>query len=395
MMKTRRTSSRRGLARGEVVVLALVGTVLAGSVPVLAGAARPEADRTRSMVNLRKLGTAHYSYEAEWNGRQWTLVDDNLATFGAGPELGWDRFAAEQGADQGMGPIHGITGINGRPAGGAAREVHGDRRDREPIAFDLRRGDAGYAMGSHRMINVASFNPYLNGRFYDEELYAPDDHVAQSRLRGATGGPNVLGLEDGFAERTTAGGTVLPPVWSSYSMSPAAMVNPFVMAGRRRGVDGGEVGGWTDPWSVAGGFRSPALTQVRYPALKTLMIEQDWLGSARSGVHPDAGELREGEVGMPFRFNASPDSEPAVLFYDGHVSRIAVRQAWDHDARMTAQTGGVSGLWSRDTPFGDDGYFNDLRIIGTDSEGRDVDCPTSFHILTTDGILGRDAIATR
>ena len=39
------------------------------------------------------------------------------------------------------------------------------------------------------------------------------------------------------------------------------------------------------------------------------------------------------------------------------------------------------GLWSRDTDFGTDGYFQDTAYDWTD---------TSFHILTTDGIRGRD-----
>ena len=44
------------------------------------------------------------------------------------------------------------------------------------------------------------------------------------------------------------------------------------------------------------------------------------------------------------------------------------------------------GLWSKDTPFGDDGYFQDLSY--DNPSGPDVG--TSFHIFTVDGILGRD-----
>ena len=43
----------------------------------------------------------------------------------------------------------------------------------------------------------------------------------------------------------------------------------------------------------------------------------------------------------------------------------------------------MDGLWSRDTPLGADGYFIDL--------GFD-DSPLSHHVLTTDGILGRDTL---
>ena len=74
-----------------------------------------------------------------------------------------------------------------------------------------------------------------------------------------------------------------------------------------------------------------------------------------------------------------------TLFYDGHVSLVGVYDAQMADGRMQAQTGtGGWGLWSRDTPFGGDGYFI----------GRSYDnAHSSFHILTTDGIRGRDVIA--
>ncbi len=39
------------------------------------------------------------------------------------------------------------------------------------------------------------------------------------------------------------------------------------------------------------------------------------------------------------------------------------------------------GFWSKDTPFGDNGY---LIEYGYDQAA------TSFHVLTTDGIRGRD-----
>ncbi len=53
------------------------------------------------------------------------------------------------------------------------------------------------------------------------------------------------------------------------------------------------------------------------------------------------------------------------------------------DQQILEQTGGVDGLWSRDTPFGTSGYFIDVGYDGV---------PLSHHILTTDGILGRDTL---
>jgi len=55
----------------------------------------------------------------------------------------------------------------------------------------------------------------------------------------------------------------------------------------------------------------------------------------------------------------------------------------EDDARVLQQTGGVDGLWSRDTPFGESGYFGDLSFDGI---------VVSHHVLTTGGILGRDRL---
>ena len=68
-----------------------------------------------------------------------------------------------------------------------------------------------------------------------------------------------------------------------------------------------------------------------------------------------------------------------TLFYDGHIQLLGCREATRADARVQQQSG--AGLWSRDTPFGGDGYYSDLAYDWT---------TTSFHILTVDGIRGRD-----
>ena len=72
---------------------------------------------------------------------------------------------------------------------------------------------------------------------------------------------------------------------------------------------------------------------------------------------------------------------PDTLFYDGSVRMMSVLEAMSSDRRNMNQTG--HGLWSRDTPFGDDGYLIDI--------GYDF-AATSYHILTIDGVRGRDTI---
>ena len=138
--------------------------------------------------------------------------------------------------------------------------------------------------------------------------------------------------------------------------------------------------GAVNPYLLPGGFRSPSPSQAAYPELKTRMLEHHWLQQRRSECN---GNFIDGTYNgcEPFYFNHAWESVPVALFYDGHVEGIGVREAETADSRMMAQSGW--GLWSRDTAFGDNGYF-----IGS---GYDF-ANSSFHILTTDGIKGRDKI---
>ncbi len=295
--------SRRGTGRADLLAALAAGAVIAATIPVATGAPRSEAMRTASLVNLRELGTAHRTYAAEWNDRQWTRANDTLATYGDSPEVGWRNFGrTAEGETEVPGPMLGLD----HHADEGVRMVHADLRLREPILFDVARGDRHHAMGSFRLINALTFNHSVNGRVSDEAFFAPDDHLAHARLRGATGGPNVLAAQDPFMVRRDAEGRQLPPVWSSYVMSPAAMMNPQVMAARRTRPGGEAVGGWRSPWSFAGGFRSPAMGQARSPELKTLMIERDWLGARPSGVHPEAGPAACGRARPGCRTASTP-----------------------------------------------------------------------------------------
>ena len=60
---------------------------------------------------------------------------------------------------------------------------------------------------------------------------------------------------------------------------------------------------------------------------------------------------------------------------------MAVMEALSSDRRNERQSG--HGLWSRDTPFAQDGYFID--------DGYDF-AETSYHILTVNGARGRDTV---
>ena len=130
---------------------------------------------------------------------------------------------------------------------------------------------------------------------------------------------------------------------------------------------------------------------IRYPTLKTHMLEHPWLQNVRrvcnaafesSSPFPGACE--------PYYFNHGFESTPATLFYDGHVRLMGTQEALNANRRHLGQTG--IGLWSIDTPFegGYDpsdpgGYFMDFAYDFT---------ATSYHILTIDGALGRDTLGS-
>ena len=83
----------------------------------------------------------------------------------------------------------------------------------------------------------------------------------------------------------------------------------------------------------------------------------------------------------PYYFNHSLTAEPAALFYDMSVRQLPNIEVMDADLRLMYETS--YGLWSRDTPFGANGYYSDTGYH---------DIQLSHHILTTDGILGRDTL---
>ena len=74
--------------------------------------------------------------------------------------------------------------------------------------------------------------------------------------------------------------------------------------------------------------------------------------------------------------------ESGNVVYDGHTETVGTRKAERADGRVQAQSG--VGLWCRSTPWGLDG--------GNIGAGYDF-ADTSFHVLTTQGIKGRDILA--
>ena len=232
-----------------------------------------------------------------------------------------------------------------------------------PITFDP---PGLLGAGVFRFPQFKPLHDYVNGKFYDPAYFAPLDGKA---FRAAL--PNF----DVECEYVPNGGIIIP---SSYMLSPAAMYDPDVMRAPSQG-------GFQHPATLDHGFRSPAVTQARYPGLKTWMIEHNWLRNPPAQCNPDYVDLYGSfsEECDPYLFNHGADAEPLAFFFDGSVQRLRTGDVVDDDARVLDQTGGVDGLWSRDTPFGETGYHGDLSVDGL---------VVSHHVLTTDGILGRDRL---
>jgi prepilin-type N-terminal cleavage/methylation domain-containing protein len=361
----------------ELLVVVAILAVLIGILLPAITKARDQARIAQSQANLRNLAMAHASYAAEWNDRQFTVTNDNLAVEGwdAQPSIivGWASHP-----DDGSWYLvryHGWNDIRGCVA--------------QPIVFN-EIGGTYIGWGSFRMPNLKGLSQYVSGRFYDPVFYAPKDTIVVNAIEGA-------GCWDDPEEVCFAGEQYIPdfgylPCQSSYCMSPAAMFAPQVMGHPE--PDG--TGGWKDPWlDLKAGFRSPSFSQALYPDLKTHMLEHHWLQNRRGECNPAFIDgLYNGCE--PYYFNHGWESVPMTLFYDGHVEGLGVREAIAADSRMCRQTGSDPadpncwGLWSRDTPFEGSpggptgGYFMDYSYDSLSF--------TSFHILTTDGIRGRDKL---
>jgi hypothetical protein len=130
------------------------------------------------------------------------------------------------------------------------------------------------------------------------------------------------------------------------------------------------------------------------------MLEHHWLQGRKKACNP---AFPDGTyLGcQPYFFNHAWESSPVTLFYDGHIEQLGARDAVRMNARVVMQTGGTTGhgLWSKDCtgmtapsyPMDDGTYVTGGYYMG---QGISSDwTSTSYHILTIDGIRGRDKSA--
>jgi prepilin-type N-terminal cleavage/methylation domain-containing protein len=349
----------------ELLVVISIITILIGMLLPAVGRARDNARVSVSRSNLRQIGAALHSYASDWQGRQYTATVDTLSGYGSVADYNDHRDGGGIGLEQHPGIVWGWAhdgGLYGYWFATNFKEpwaVH-------PINFT---GGAAY-FGWFRFPNIKAINKYLGGRVYDQVFYAPKDRLSLAAAEPCMDDPGEVAIAQGCN----------PPIWSSYCFSPAALFSPAVF--RADDPDKPEEKrGFQHPWSLPSGFRVPSMSSIKYPGLKTHMLEHQWLQNVEVECNPAFDPWASVLDCEPYYFNHALTSQPVTLFYDGHVSFVGAHEAMLADRRHNNQAG--YGLWSRDTPFGEDGYMIDL--------GYDF-AETSFHILTTDGALGRDIL---
>ena len=376
----------KGFTIVELLVVISIIALLIGILLPAIGKARDKARTTTSVSNLRQLAVAHNAYAGDWEDAQVSLCRYNISAYGSVEDYGeaigmgtGDKFWKNGHPPQiaGWGVDYGDDGF----------EDPGPRLFRywpnrggygwciEPIGFPGGPGVAGF--GWFRYPNFKHLSTYVNSRFYDKIFYAPKDPFAEA----------VEPCMDDPGEFSDA---CNPPIWPTYCLSPAALFSPDVLS---LNAETGEY--YTDPWDLPGGHRTPTMGSIRYPTLKTHMLEHPWLQNVRRVCNPGFSSPW-GRPCEPYYFNHGFESAPATLFYDGHVRLFGTQEALNANRRHLRQTqgdvNGEFGLWSIHTPFGGDydlespgGYFMEFAYDFTS---------TSYHILTIDGALGRDTLGS-
>ncbi|MEE9129214.1 MAG: prepilin-type N-terminal cleavage/methylation domain-containing protein [Phycisphaerales bacterium] len=366
-----------------LVVISIIALLIGILLPAI-GKARDKARTTTSMSNLRQLAVAHNSYAGDWEDAQLSLVRYNISAYGSveayGVAIGYNGTATT-----GHPPL--IAGWGTGPGGSGlwAYWPHHPQSNHswavEPIGFPGGMGVEGF--GWFRLPNVKQLSGYINGRWYDKIFYAPKDPNWQL-IEGCLDHPSEFPGTDECNN---------PPKWSTYCLSPASLFSPDVLSLNKQT---GEY--YTDPWDLPGGHRTPPMSSIRYPTLKTHMLEHPWLQNVRRVCNPGFSGGGFEDACEPYYFNHGFESAPATLFYDGHVRLMGTQEALNANRRHLAQTAENDedevgfGLWSIDTPFGGDydpespgGYYMEFAYDFTS---------TSFHILTIDGALGRDTLGS-
>ncbi|MBX3373638.1 MAG: hypothetical protein KF817_07375 [Phycisphaeraceae bacterium] len=379
-LSTRVHRERGAFARADLLALTAAGcTLTAISLPILARGSE-QAGVAVSLWNLQNHAAALAMYALDWNDRQPSWIAEDIAAYGTTPAAALPAWIAANGPHPnvvlGWGPSHGNPGSFGLWQYPITPGLYLQNLTLcQPIVFQGSHGVPYF--GAFRVNQARPLHDYLDGRFYDPVYFAPNDTWTWNRAAP------YMSLPYEFIEPPSLPGIGTVPVWSSYCLSPAAMLHPACLA---TGPDGYEV--FQSPWSFADGFRAPTVGQARFPSLKTRLMEHQWNQGAPRGHRCNPamqGPTPDPHLCEPYYFNHAYASEPATLFFDGSTRLLPTAEVVASDQQLLAQTG--RGVWHRSTPFGTNGYFNDRAAESFDF--------VSHHVLTIDGILGRDTIGVK
>jgi hypothetical protein len=345
-------------ARGATCIDVLVGlgcaTLLAGAALPLLGAMGSASGEARSLSNLRTLAAANEAYGATFDGRQYTAIPEDAGLVNGSCEQYLLTIACPPPHVLGDAPNGFEYGYYLSPMGFCAPFGYPGTCANWVVYKPLTLSGVNAGFGSFRLPNARAFNTFVDGRFYSDTFYSPNDTAtatkcAPHRDAGVDFDLNPSGV-----------------AFSSYCFSPAAMHNPMTLS----------ASGYVNPDSYADAYVSPPVSACVHPDLKTRMIEHNWNYRA-----PAQGNINFAGGIEPWYFNASASASSQSIFFDGHVGRVRTATAVEDDAAAQASSG--VGLWHRGTPLGAAGYFGNQSFDGT---------LNSHSILTIDGILGRDVL---
>ena len=405
-MKTKSTKS--GFTIIELlVVVSIIGLLLSLLIPAV-GKARDSALTTQSLANLRNMSSACGSYGADWSDRQPTFIFDDLGQHISGISNSSEAEYLKNTGGCCPSMVLGYGGYIGKCAGGSkgGKGIWGFWSSCDAsvgsgsnLAYSLPiilspswTGDAGVVgTGGWRIPNVRAFSQYVGGKFYDKVFYAPKDKYSMERVQPA------LEVGDDFSLICE-----VPDGWvqSTYCFSPAAMFCPDVLGSKKGCIS---FSGTGPTGLLPASFRSPSVGQAGFPDLKTRMLEHSWLQNKEG---PDFNPKFSTDV--PYFFNQCVNSAPGTLFFDGHVALTGCNDSMDANAQVRASntdagsTKKEKGLFVSDTlavlpgPWdGYGGYFTGADGKDGAEFNFDTQVNTSFHVFTTDGILGRDFISAK
>lgn len=341
-----RQRSSAGLTITEVLLVVAVLFTCVCATTAMMGSQRGGAD---SQFKLAELAQANACYANDFAQRQFTAIPDSAAITGdVCATFLSTRFCPSPlwlGKDNG-------GGIWAFYIGGSGCGNYPGNCGNWSALRTMNFANAESEIGAFRIPNALGFREYLCRQYYSTDFFAQDD-PAHPAVVGLMNSPGefvypATGISSGFA-------------YPSYCWSPAAMLHPGVLRSRAEG-------GFQVPSAFTDSYRSPSVTQCMHPSLKTRMTEYNWLRNA-----PQAN----------LTFNSGAKSSPYTLFFDGSVQSISMAHAEADDAIARAGSTSGDGLWSDDTTYGSAGWQPTASVDGT---------RTSFHILTTGGILGRDLL---